>query len=232
MRTENKIFKDSERRTPAIVFLCIALVFLLAVIGFFAWHTVRMRSFELNYVKINGTAVDVEERHRAPDSSHHALRTGYYLVISYTFDAQDYTFTDRMGHNYSVAHAKIGTSAEVYVNPRNPNQAETVTSSGFVSIICACFFAFFCVTYSVGKNLLLSITVNTFNKRLAFVWGIEILLGVAFLLLFWVGLPYSGFGEVFVRIQGAVGVTVVLGLVLCAVLIDGIITCRLKSMLR
>ncbi len=223
---KNSLYVDNDRRRPSIVFLSIALVFFMAFIGFFSWHTVTMRDYELNYVRMQGTVVDVARR--SSSTSGHGSRTYYYLVISYTYEEQEYTFTDRVGHNYDV-RGKIGTSAEIYVNPKNPEQAEKVTSSDYISIICACFFAFFCVTYSAGMNLLLSIKRSTFKKRCFFAWGMQILLGTVFLLLFWLGLPHGGFGEVFLRIKGAVGVTVVCGMVLCVTLLDGIITRKLKK---
>lgn len=221
--------EDTEQGQSAIVFLSISLALLIAFISFFAWHTTRMRSYELDYVKTAGTIVDMEVHHSS-GGAHRGSRTYYYFVISYTYEGQDYTFTDRTGHNYYVGNA-IGTSTQIYVNPQRPSDAEKVTSSGFISIICACFFAFFCVTYSAGMNLLLSIKGNSFKKRLLFVWGMEILLGVVFMLLFWLGLPNSEFYEVFARIEGAVGVAVVSQLVLCVTLLDGLIACkrRLKN---
>ena len=78
-------------------------------------------------------------------------------------------------------------------------------------------------------NILLSIKGSSFKKRLLFVWGVEILLGITFLMLFGLGLPNSGFGEVFARTEGAIGLTVVCGIVLCFTLIDGIITYKTKK---
>ena len=181
-----------------------------------------MRDFELNYVKIKGTIVDVEAQ-SSSSLSEHGSRTYYYFVISYSYDGQNYKFTDRTGHHY-YTEEQIGASTVVYVNPQNPRQAEKVTSAGFVSIMFACFFAFFCVTYATGMNILLSIKGSSIKKRLLFVWGVEFLLGITFLLLFWLGLPHSGFGEVFVRIEGVVGVTVILGLVLFVTLLDVLLT--------
>ncbi len=224
---KGNFYKNNEERKPAIIFLSIALVLFIAFIAFFTWHTTIMRNYELNYIKTKGTVVDIEKRH-GTSGKYHTSSTHYYLVISYTFEEQDYTFTDRVGYNYNV-YNKIGTSTEIYVNPKNPSQAERITSSGFVSIICACFFAFFCVTFAAGMNILLSIKENTLKKRFLFVWGIEILLGIVFLLLFWLGLPHSGFGDIFVRFEGAVGVTVVCGLVLCITLLDGVITYKIHS---
>ncbi|MDE7163343.1 MAG: DUF3592 domain-containing protein [Clostridia bacterium] len=228
--SKSNIWIDEEKGKPAIIFLSISLALFLVFIGFFAWHTARMRDFELNYVRTTGTVIGVDTHHSS-NGVHSASRTDYYLIISYTFEGQEHTLTDRVGHR-SIKRGTIGSSTEIYVNPKNPNQAEKVSSSGFVSIICACFFAFFCVTYAAGMNLLVSIKRSTFKKRFIFVWGMEILLGIVFLLLFWLGLPNSGFGEVFVRINGAIGVTVVSCLVLCVTLLDGIITYKLNSKIR
>jgi len=219
--------ETKEQKQPIIVFLSIALVLFLGFIGFFAWHTARMRDYELNYIQINGTVVDIEAR-STMSAGNHRPRSAYYLVIAYEFDGNKFEFTDREGYEYR--HDEwIGESTKVYVNPQNPIQAERVRSAGFVSIICACFFAFFCVTYAAGMNILLSIKGSSFKKRFLFIWGTEILIGIAFLLLFWLGLPNSGFGQVFTRIKGAIGITVVCGLVLLVTLIDGIISWRLHS---
>lgn len=206
----------------AIIFLCIAAALFLAFGGFFTWHTVRMRSFELEHVRMYGTVVDVVVRHST--SSDHRSSTSYYYVISYTYGDNDYEFIDGEGHGFD-AYGNIGKRAQIFVDPKNPDSAEMVASSDFVSIICAMFFAFFCATYAAGMNILLKEKGgSSFIKRLLCVWGAEILLGVAVLLLFWLGLPNSGFGEVFTRIDGAVGIIVVLGLVVTVIGIDGIIT--------
>lgn len=217
---------DLDDKKSAIVFLSISLALFLAFIGFFAWHTARMRDYELKYVRMQGTITGVEAHHST--SSDHHSGTYYYFVISYTYDGQEYSFTDRTEYKYSDYYL-MGTSTEIYVNPEHPDRAERVTSSDFVSIICACFFAFFCVTYAAGMNILLSLKGSTFGKRLLFVWGAEILLGITFILLFWLGLPHSGFSEVFARIKGATGLAVISQLVMFVALLDGLITCKLRK---
>ena len=211
-----------EQIKPAIVFLSISLALLLTFIGLFAWHTAKMRDFELNYVITEATIVDVKYQPSAGNGY-------YYLVISYTYGGKEYKFKSARGE-LIINESVIGATTEIYVNPNNPAQAEKVTSADYVSIMCACFHAFLCVTYATGMNILLSVKGTSFKKRLAFTWGIEILLCVAVLLLFWLGLPNSGFDEVFIRIRGAIGVTVMLGLVTCATLIDGIVSHKLHSM--
>lgn len=208
---------DEEKGKPSVILLTIALVLFLAFVGFFGWHTANMRSYELDYVKTEGTIVGVQLR----GSSGHK---GYYYVIAYSYGGQEYKFTDRSGKALS---SKIGTTTEIYVNPENPAQAEKVSSADYVSIICACFYAFFCATYAAGMNIFISIKGSSLKRRFLFVWGVEILLGIAVVLSFWAGLPFSGFGAVFLRIRGAIGVSAVTGLVALISLLDLIITRKL-----
>ncbi|MDE6241835.1 MAG: DUF3592 domain-containing protein [Anaeroplasmataceae bacterium] len=217
----------NEKRQPATVFIAVSVLLFLVFVGFFCWHTIRMRNYELKYVRTQGEIVDVKQEHSS-SGSNHGTNTYYFYVISYTYEGKDYTFTDRVGHQY-IEQGAIGSFTEIYVNPQNPRQAEKVTSADFVSIISACFLAFSFITYTAGMNCLLSMKESNFKKRFLFVWGIEVLLGISFLLLFWLGLPRDGFAEVFVRIKGARGVAVILGIVFCATLIDGIVTYRLYS---
>ena len=210
---------DEEKGKPSVIFLTIALALFLAFVGFFGWHTANMRRYEFDYVKTEGTIVGVEIHSSSG-------RSGAYYVIAYEYGGQEYKFTDRSGN---ASGRKTGTTTEIYVNPENPAQAEKVSSADYVSIICACFYAFFCATYSAGMNIFISIKGSSFKRRFLFVWGAEILLGIAVVLSFWAGLPFSGFGAVFLRIRGAIGVTVVTGLVALVSLLDLIITRKLLT---
>lgn len=224
----NNLYKYNERKKSAIVLLSISLALFLGFLGFFVWHTATIRNYELNFIKTDGVVVNVEKREGNVSHNSTSTKKAYYhLVIAYTFEDKEYTFTDRIGYQYAV-YDKIGTSLKVYVNTKNPSQTELVTSADYISIISTCFFAFFCVAYACGMNVLLSIKGNTIKKRLLYVWGVEIILGIATLLLFWLGLPHSGFNEVFVYIKGAIGISVILGLVLCTILLDVIITQKLR----
>lgn len=234
--SENSIQTDNEQkeriidRHPGIIFLCISAVFFLAVIGFFVWHTVRMLNFERNYEIVQGTIVDIVEE---TSVSSDGIVDSYYYVIAYTYDGKDYKFTDTDGHKSYSVHGKIGKPIEIFVDPNNPSHTESVAASDNISIISACFFAFFCVTYAAGMFIECADRPRrvrlTFKQRVLRVWGTEVLLCVVFLLLFWIGLPNSGFGTVFTRIDGAVGVTVICGLILLATSIDGIVTYKLRS---
>lgn len=217
---------ETDEKKSSIVFLSISLALFLAFSGFFIWHTVRMRDYELNYIKIDGTFVGAEMHHSS--SGNGGSSSAYYLVIEYSFEGNEYKFTDRVGHRY-IKRGVIGSTTEIYVDPQNPEMAEKVSSAPFVSIICACFLAFFCVTYAAGMNILLGIKGSTFKKRFAFVWGAEIVFCFSVILLFWLGLPHSSFGEIFIRINGAIGACVISGLVALIAIIDGIVTHVLHS---
>ena len=216
--------KKDDKKT-SIVFLSIALVLFLACIGFLVWNIVRMRRVDSDYVKVMGKVVDV----RSGSSSSGYSKTTYFYVISYTFDGQEYKFIDREGvSDYYEAYDNIGKYTEILVDPQNPDHAERAISTGFVSTFCACCFAFFCLMYAAGMNIFLASKGSSFIKRFLFIWGAEILLGIAIILLFWTGMPRSGFGEVFVRNSGTIGVAVVCGLMLLATLADGLITLKLR----
>ncbi len=218
--------KKDDKKT-SIIFLSIALALFLACVGFLVWNIVRMRRVDSDYVKVMGKVVDVETMGSA--SPGYASGPSYFLVISYTFDGQEYKFIDREGYKgHDEAYDCVGKYAEILVDPQNPDHAERAISTGFISNYCACFFAFFCIMYAAGMNIFLASKGSSFIKRFLFIWGAEILLGVSVLLLLWTGMPNSGFGEVFARNSGAIGIAIVCGLPLLAVLVDGVITLKLR----
>ncbi|MDE7107373.1 MAG: DUF3592 domain-containing protein [Clostridiales bacterium] len=217
------IRKHREYRNPAIIFLSIAFVVLLACIGLFAWNIIRMRSYESDCVKMYGTVVDVKSH--TSGSNHRTYRN---LVISYTYEGKEYTFTDDVGRT-EYGRDDIGKRAQIYVNPQHPDQAVMVMSSGSIAIGYSCCFFFFCFCYAFGMNFLLGMIGTSFKKRLCFVWGLEISLGIALFLLPWIGFPNSGFGEVFARVEGSIGIIVVCGLVLLAMSADGAIMHYVRS---
>lgn len=222
--SDEALQKKDDKKT-SIVFLSIALALFLACVGFLVWNVVRMRHVDSDYVKIMGKVVDVQS---GSSSSGHS-KTTYFYAIFYTFDGQEYTFIDREGTtDFYEVYDNIGKYTEILVDPLNPDHAERAISTGFISTFCACCFAFFCLMYAAGMNIFLASKGSSFIKRFLFIWGAEILLGAAIVLLFWTGMPRSGFGEVFARNSGAIGVTVVCGLMLLATVVDGIITLKLR----
>lgn len=212
----NDTHEDKKDKRPAIIFLSIAFALFCACIGLFVWNIIRMRSYESDYVKMYGKVVDVKSHHSSDSGTY------YYLVITYTYDGKEYTFTDDVGRR-EFGRDDIGKRAQIYVNPQRPDEAVMVMSSGSVAIGYSCCFCFFCFCYAFGMNFLLGLFGTSFLKRLCFVWGMEILLGIALFLLPWLGFPNSSFSEVFARVDGSIGIVVVCGLVFLAMCADGAI---------
>lgn len=221
----NVRYDDDEKKDkrPAIIILSIAFALFAACIGLFVWNIVKMRRYESDYVKTYGKVVDVKVSHFSTASNGHKHpTTTYYLVISYTYDGKEYTFTDNVGHSWASPD-DMGKRAQIYVNPQRPDDALVVMSSGATAIAYSCCFCFFCFAYAIGMMFLLGALGTSFLKRLCFVWGMIILLGIALFLLPWIGFPNSSFGEVFSRMDGAVGIIVVCGLAFLAMCADGAI---------
>lgn len=216
--------KHHKNTKPTIIILSVAFALLLTCIGLFAWNIVKMRIYEFDYIKMPGRVVDIKS-HVSGDKHD----TYYYYVISYEFEGQEYSFTDDVGRNYSDGFSDIGKYTEIYVNPQRPDQAVRVISSGSVSIGYSFCYCIFCFCYAIGMNMLFGIIGNSLKKRFMFIWGIEILLGIALFLLPWLGIPNSSFGEVFARIDGSIGIIVVCGLALLATVVDGAIAYEVRS---
>ena len=214
--THKRLYTDGEKKDkrPAIIILSIAFALFAACIGLFVWNIVRMRTYESDYVKMYVKVVDVKSHHSSDSGTY------YYLVITYTYEGKEYTFTDDVGRK-EFGRDDIGKRAQIYVNPQHPDEALMVMSSGSVAIGYSCCFCFFCFSYAIGMMFLLGVLGTSFLKRLCFVWGMIILLGIALFLLPWVGFPNSSFGEVFSRVAGSIGIIVVCGLAFLAMCADG-----------
>lgn len=218
-----------ERRKKvlaAIIVLCIAAVLFGVCIGLFAYNIGQMRKFESEYVKIRGVVVDVKTSH---SSGSHRSGTYYYYVISYEYKGKEYTFTDNVGRQSGADD--VGKYAQIYVNPKNPQQAVFVYSSGSVSIFYSCCFCFFAFAYVAGMNILLSVTRKgmSFIKRLLFIWLFVIALGIILLLSPHAAMPELTFAELFSRIDGSVGMIVVCSLVALCMLADFVIVLIARS---
>lgn len=166
--TANEDLKKKDDKKTSIIFLSIALALFLACVGFLVWNIVRMRKVDTDYVKVLGKVVDVETMGTSSSAS---SGRSYFLVISYTFDGQEYKFIDREGYKWhDEAYDCVGKYADILVDPQNPAHAERPTSSGFISTFCACCFAFFCIIYAAGMNIFLA-QGKFFYKEISFYMG-------------------------------------------------------------
>ncbi len=224
--TNNDDLEKRDDKRTAIIFLSIAAALFVACISFMVWAIVRIRNVDSRYIKTVGKVVDIKQ---IGSASPGYSGSSWFLIISYSFEGQEYSFVDREGFKwYDDAQEYLNKNVEILVDPQRPDRAEMPRSSGWISTFCACLFVFFCFMYSAGMLICLYRKGNSFIKRLFLIWGAEIVLGVAILLMFWSGIPNSGFGEIFSRISGSIGVVVGCGLVLLATLVDSIITLKLR----
>ncbi|MDE6867527.1 MAG: DUF3592 domain-containing protein [Clostridia bacterium] len=214
--------KRSKRIKDAWWLVGIACILIALSLGFTVWTVARMHNFETNYIAAVGTVSDYEVSHRTATSGNYS-RTRYFLVISYTFEGRMYKFTDTVAYRTRPTDL-IGTTTEIYVNPKNPEQTKKVTTADDPSIVSAISFPFGAVFYALGTLLLLQEKGNSLVKRLFRIHLPVFLWCVASVLLFWIGLPNDGFGAVFSRVEGAIGYTVVAGIALLTFLIDVIIS--------
>lgn len=138
-------------------------------------------------------------------------------------NTNEYKFTDTIDYQ-AKPKDMIGTKTEIYVNPKNPEQAKRVMTAQSPSFVSAIAFPFSAVVYTLGAFLLLQEKGMSFVKRLLIIWLPIFLWCLAGTLTFWIGLPKDGFFTVFSRVDGAIGYAVVAGVALLAALIDLIIT--------
>ncbi|MDE6294072.1 MAG: DUF3592 domain-containing protein [Clostridiales bacterium] len=215
--------KRLKRIKEAWWLIGVACIILAVSLGFTIWTVARMYNFETNYITVRGTVSNYNVNHGSIGSN--SSRNTYSLVITYVFNDHEYKFSDTTSYHKRPTDM-IGTTTEIYVNPKYPENAKKVTTADDPSIVSAIIFPFCAIVYTLGMLLLLQEKGNSFAKRLLLIWIPIFLWCVTSILLFWIGLPNDGFSAVFARVEGAIGYAVVGGIPLLAALIDVIISNR------
>ena len=178
-----------------------------------------MRDYELHYERTEATVVGHDTRG--------GFGKAYFvLVLSYTYDGNDYVLRDTRSFG-GVLEEAYGKQMPVYVNPQNPARAVTVWSSDGFSIISAVTFAFSSVLFLAVARFLRG--PKTFGRRVLCAYLPIAVMGAAFTLLFLVGLPLGG--ALFSRVRGAAGYIVVSGLALLFAVADGLNSRKLKEIM-
>ncbi len=214
---EEDVSKHKDRRIAAIVFFAAAAL-LFAVSAAFTGITIaRMRSYELDFVRMAGTVTDYQIKG--------GLGNKYLaLVISYSYGGAEYSFADNVPFQGLLSEA-MNTETEIYVNPKKPAEAVRVSSSGAFSIIPTVIFAISAFSFMIAVCL----SGGGYRRRLLFGYLPVFAAGIVFMLLFWLGLPNDGFGAVFSRMGGATGYLSLSVLAAVAAAIDGAITLRFRK---
>ncbi|MDE6618065.1 MAG: DUF3592 domain-containing protein [Clostridiales bacterium] len=215
--------KRLKRIKEAWWLIGVACIMVAVTLGFTVWTVARMYDYETNYVTLDGTVSSYNVNHGPISSS--SSRNTYSLVITYVFNDQEYKFSDSAAYHKRPTDM-IGTTTEIYVNPKNPQNAKKVTTADDPSIASAIIFPFAAIVFTLGMLLLLQEKGGSLIRRLLLIWLPIFSLCVTNVLLFWIGLPHDGFSAVFARIEGSIGYAVVGGVALLAALIDVIVSNR------
>ena len=203
--------EQAEKRT--------ALLLISAM--FFGLNVARMRDYENNYLRAEGTVVGFY--------LHGTGRRGarYSRILSYRFGEKEYELREGNGF-YGVQETELGNTAEIYLNPLAPEDAVLLSEADNMSHFGAILFAFSAVTFSIGICFVKSGRDKSLKR---FLWGYlpVMLLGTAFLLLFGLGLPEGGIAQVFARFSGALWYTAVTGIAAAVAATDAALSLFMKK---
>lgn len=213
--------KRIKRIKEAWWLIGVACIMFVVALGLTVWTVARMHNYETNYATVRGTVSGYNVNHGSVGST--SSRNTYNLVITYVFNDHEYKFSDTTSYHKRPTDM-IGTTTEIYVDPKNPQTAKKVSTADDPSIASAILFPFAAIVFTLGMLLLLQEKGGSLMKRLLLIWLPVFSLCVANVLLFWIGLPHDGFSAVFARIEGAIGYAVVGGVALIAALIDVIVS--------
>lgn len=210
-----------EKKIAAAVFLTAAAALLLISAVFFGLNVARMRDYENNYLRAEGTVVGFYWH----GTGRHGVRRS--RILTYRFGEKEYEL--REGNSFrGVAETELGNTAEIYLNPLAPEDAVLLSEADNMSHFGAILFAFSAVTFSIGICFVKSGRDKSFKR---FLWGYlpVMLLGTAFLLLFGLGLPDGGVSLVFARFSGALWYTAVSGIAAAVAATDAALSLFMKK---
>ena len=209
------------KKIASAVFLAAAAALFLLSAVFFGLNVARMRNYESNYVRAEGTVVGFY--------LHGTGRRGarYSRILSYRFGEKEYELREGNGF-YGVQETELGNTAEIYLNPLAPEDAVLLSEADNMSHFGAILFAFSAVTFSIGICFVKSGRDKSLKR---FLWGYlpVMLLGTAFLLLFGLGLPEGGIAQVFARFSGALWYTAVTGIAAAVAATDAALSLFMKK---
>lgn len=104
------------------------------------------------------------------------------------------------------------------------NEAIPVDRADIYSVISVVIFAFAAVLYVTGSAIYLHEKGLKLKHRLLITWLPVAVICIVSALLFLIGLPSGGFSELFVRVGGAIGYTVIAALTCICTVVDILIS--------
>lgn len=212
---------DRGKKIASAIFLAAAAALFLLSAVFFGLNVARMRNYESNYVRAEGTVVGFY--------LHGTGRRGarYSRILSYRFGEKEYKLREGNGF-YGVQETELGNTAEIYVNPLAPEDAVLLSEADNFSVVGAVVFTLSSFALMCAIHLAKS-GGGSYIKRLLYGYLPVSLLGVAFVLLFGLGLPEGGIAQVFARFSGALWYTAVTGIAAAVAATDAALSLFMKK---
>ena len=210
--------------TAKIFILCTILLFIVSAV-FTGLNISFMRECDLNYYKTTAVVTRLTTNHGYNNHNSYLKCT-----ITYTYTTADGVEREVQGIGQANGIMPIdpdkiyvGKTIEIYVDSAK-NEAIPVDGADLYSVISVVIFAFFAVTYVAGSAIFLHEKGRGLKYRLLITWLPIAVICVVSVLLFWAGLPYGGFAEIFKRVGGANGYTVMCAISCIAGAADAIIS--------
>lgn len=222
---ENRHKKDN---TAKILLICAIFIFIASAV-FTGLNVSYMRKCELNYYKTSAVITKLTTEH---------VNTNNKKDVRYRFT---YTYTTEDGVEKEVSGKRsigktsidpykiyVGETVEIYVDTAK-NEAIPVDGADLYSVISVVLFAFSAILYVAGSAIFLHEKGLKLKHRLLITWLPIAAICVVSALLFVFGLPNGGISELFVRVGGAIGYTVIAALACVAAAVDTIICKNIRD---
>lgn len=216
---EIKDNKNKKDNTAKILLICAIFIFIASAV-FTGLNISYMRKCELNYYKTTAVITKLTTEHV---NTNNYKDTRYRFT--YTYTTEDGAYREVIGkrsmNKTSIEPYRIyvGENVEIYVDTAK-NEAITVDGADIYSVISVVLFAFSAVLYITGSAIYLHEKSLKLKHRLLITWLPVAVICIVSVLLFLIGLPNGGLSELFVRVGGAIGYTVIAALTFICAFVD------------
>lgn len=221
--SEIKDNKNKKDNTAKILLICAIFIFIVSAV-FTGLNVSYMRKCELNYYKTTAVITKLTTEHV---NTNNKKDNRYRFTYAYTTEdgAEREVVGKRSINKTSLDPYKIyvGEKVEIYVDT-DTNEAIPVEGADIYSVISVVLFAFAEVLYVTGSAIYLHEKGLKLKHRLLITWLPVAVICIVSALLFLIGLPSGGLSELFVRVGGAIGYTVIAALTCICAVVDILIS--------
>ncbi|MDE6471596.1 MAG: DUF3592 domain-containing protein [Clostridia bacterium] len=128
-RNRNDKLRQAIRKT-IVAWIIFGLLF-CSGIAFLIYSGVRKEFRHNNWVKTEAVVVNQEVQEKY-DKENNKTERFYHAVFKYEFDGKEYIVADKTGGNSPIY--RVGETTTIYVNPKNPKELESQTTTQFFFI--------------------------------------------------------------------------------------------------